>query len=155
MKINIKSILKILLILLFWFLGGLIFRYQAEYYNLLSIPKWALSPKLISLSWLIIYIFISISIYKISEKINIIKTNDYIYVLLTNYLANQLFPFVFFNLKSPFLGFIMTAIVYISSIFLFIETKKIDKKSSYFLIPYIIYNTYALLLSISVYIMNF
>ena len=35
------------------------------------------------------------------------------------------------------------------------ETKKLNKKSSYFLIPYLIYNTYALILMTSVYLLNF
>ena len=65
------------------------------------------------------------------------------------------FPLFFFTLKSPFLGFIDTLIVFISSIYLYLETKNINKKASYYLIPYILYNTYALILSLTVYFMNF
>ena len=138
-----------------WFLGGFIFRYDEVFYSLLNIPNFALSPDYISISWFILYILISISIFLVIKSINIFRNYDYLYVLITNYLANQLFPFMFFSLKSPFFGFIMTAITFISSIFLYIETKRINLKASYFLIPYIVYNIYALILSISVYIMNF
>jgi translocator protein len=91
----------------------------------------------------------------IVKQYNILKKYDYIYILLTNYFANQLFMYFFFYLMSPFLGFIITVIIFLTSIFLFIETKKINKKASYYIIPYIIYNTYALILITSIYFMNF
>lgn len=155
MKKYIKDILLFLLILLFWLLSGFIFKFNKEYYDLLTLPSFTLSGKYISIIWFIIYILISISIFIIIKKHNLFKQKDYYYILVTNYLANQLFTYVFFYLMSPFLGFIITVIVFISSIFLFIETKKLNKKSSYFLIPYLIYNTYALILMTSVYLLNF
>lgn len=155
MKKYIKDILLFLLILLFWLLSGFIFKFNKEYYDLLTLPSFTLNGKYISIIWFIIYILISISIFIIIKKYNLFKQKDYYYILVTNYLANQLFTYVFFYLMSPFLGFIITVIVFISSIFLFIETKKLNKKSSYFLIPYLIYNTYALILMTSVYLLNF
>lgn len=155
MKKYIKDILLFLLILLFWLLSGFIFKFNKEYYDLLTLPSFTLDGKYISIIWFIIYILISISIFIIIKKYNLFKQKDYYYILVTNYLANQLFTYVFFYLMSPFLGFIITVIVFISSIFLFIETKKLNKKSSYFLIPYLIYNTYALILMSSVYLLNF
>lgn len=155
MKKYIKNILLFLLILLFWLLSGFIFKFNKEYYDLLTLPSFTLSGKYISIIWFIIYILITISIFIIIKKYNLFKQKDYYYILVTNYLANQLFTYVFFYLMSPFLGFIITVIVFISSIFLFIETKKLNKKSSYFLIPYLIYNTYALILMTSVYLLNF
>lgn len=155
MKKYIKDILLFLLILLFWLLSGFIFKFNKEYYDLLTLPSFTLDGKYISIIWFIIYILISISIFIIIKKYNLFKQKDYYYILVTNYLANQLFTYVFFYLMSPFLGFIITVIVFISSIFLFIETKKLNKKSSYFLVPYLIYNTYALILMTSVYLLNF
>ncbi len=155
MKKYIKDILLFLLILLFWLLSGFIFKFNKEYYDLLTLPSFTLDGKYISIIWFIIYILISISIFIIIKKYNLFKQKDYYYILVTNYLANQLFTYVFFYLMSPFLGFIITVIVFISSIFLFIEAKKLNKKSSYFLIPYLIYNTYALILMTSVYLLNF
>ncbi len=150
-----KKVLRFLIILFPWLLEGLIFRVDLEYYNLLKIPSFALPNKLISIIWIILYILISISIYKISTTKNILKEKDYFYVLITNYLANQLFIYGFFYLKSPFFGFIISTITLVSSIFLFIETKKLNNKASYYLIPYMIYNTYAFILSLAIYIMNF
>ena len=155
MKKNLLNILTFILILFCWLLSGFIFKFNETYYSLLKLPSFTLDGKYISIIWFIIYILISISITIIIKKHNIFKEKDYFYILLTNYLSNQLFTFVFFYLMSPFLGFIITIIVFISSIFLYMETKKLNKKSAYFLIPYLIYNTYAVLLMTSVYFLNF
>ena len=150
-----KKILRFIIILIPWLLEGLLFKVDLEYYNTLNLPSFTLPNKIISILWLFIYILISISIYKISNIKNIFKEKDYFYVLITNYLANQLFIYGFFYLKSPFFGFILTTITLVSSIFLFLESKKLNTKASFYLIPYIIYNVYAFILSLTIYIMNF
>ena len=142
-------------ILFLWLLSGLLFKVNNDYYSLLKLPFFTLNGKIISIVWFIIYILITISIFKIIKKINIFKNKDYLYILITNYLSNQLFMYFFFYLMSPFLGFIITIIISLSTIFLYLETKKISKKSSYYLIPYIIYTTYALVLMSTIYFINF
>lgn len=150
-----KKVLIFLSCFLPWLISGIIFKYDPSYYEMLNIPSFALPPKFISITWVIIYILIAISIYKVRREKSILKESDYLYVLITNYLANQLFLYGFFNLKSPFFGFILTTITFISSIFLFLETRRLNKNASYFLIPYILYSIYAFILSLTVYIMNF
>ena len=142
-------------ILFLWLLSGLLFKVNNDYYSLLKLPFFTLNGKIISIVWFIIYILITISIFKIIKKINIFKNKDYLYILITNYLSNQLFMYFFFYLMSPFLGFIITIIISLSTIFLYLETKKISKKFSYYLIPYIIYSTYALILISTIYFINF
>ena len=155
MKTYLKQILLFIIILFFWLLSGLIFKYDAIFYSMLKLPGFALSGKWISIIWFLIYILNTISIVIIYNKVKILQNKDYLYILLTNYFANQLFMYFFFYLMSPFLGFAITTIVMLSTIFLFIETKKISKTSSYFLIPYIIYSIYAFILMATVYFMNF
>lgn len=155
MKTYLKQILLFIIILFFWLLSGLIFKYDPEFYSLLKLPSFTLSGKWISIIWFIIYILNTISIVILVNKVKLLENRDYLYILLTNYFANQLFMYFFFYLMSPFLGFAITTIVMLSSIFLFIETKKISKTSSYFLIPYIIYSIYAFILIATIYFMNF
>ena len=155
MKTYLKQILLFIIILFFWLLSGLIFKYDAIFYSMLKLPGFALSGKWISIIWFLIYILNTISVVIIYNKVKILQNKDYLYILLTNYFANQLFMYFFFYLMSPFLGFAITTIVMLSAIFLFIETKKISKTSSYFLIPYIIYSIYAFILMATVYFMNF
>ncbi len=154
-KKYIKDIILFIIILFLWLLSGLLFKYNKEFYDTLNLPFFALDGKIISIIWFIIYILITISIVLVIKKENILKNNDYLYILLTNYLSNQLFMYFFFYLMSPFLGFAITTVTFLSSIFLFIETRKINKKSSYFLIPYLIYGLYAFILMATTYFMNF
>lgn len=152
---EMKKVLKFILFLLPWLISGLLFKVDFKYYDMLNLPSFVLPSKLIGIIWIIIYLLITISLYKISKTEKIVGNNDLFYVLITNYLANQLFLYGLFNLKSPFLGFILTTITMVSSIFLFLEIKKLNKNASYYLIPYIVYSIYALILSLSIYIMNF
>lgn len=150
-----KKIITFFTIYCCWMIGGLLFHYNDKYYKLLNLPNFIFKPTIISFIWIILYACISISLYKIIKECNILKNKDYFYTLITNYLSNELFCFSFFYLMSPFLGFIITLIVFVSSIFLFIETKRIKKEASYYLLPYIVFNFYSLLMSFFVFIFNF
>ena len=154
-KNYLKNILLFLLILSLWLISGFLFKVDNTFYNSLNLPSFAINGKLIAIIWFIIYILNTVSIILVSKRTNILKNNDYLYILIINYLSNQLFMYFFFYLMSPFLGFAITSIIFISTIFLFLETKKISKKSSYFLIPYLIYGLYALILMTTTYFMNF
>ncbi len=153
MKI-LKNILLFILIYFIWSLGGIIFKIDNEYYKYLNLPYFVLPNKIIGLVWACLYLLISISIFIIIKNKKFFENKDYMYVLITNYLANQLFIYVFFTLKSPFLGFALTTITFISSIFLFLETRLLNKKAAYLLIPYVVFNIYATILSASIYFLN-
>lgn len=137
-----------------WSLSGLIFKIDNAFFNALNLPVFVLPNKLIGIIWATLYLLITISIFMIIKKKRFYVNSDYFYVLLTNYLANQLFLYGFFTLKSPFLGFTLTTITFISSIFLLLETKLLDKKASYFLVPYVLFNIYAMILSTTIYFIN-
>lgn len=150
-----KKILLFILIYFCFIFSGLIFNFNSEYYYLLNLPKGLISPFAISYIWIINYALISFSILNVVKEINILKNKDYSYILITNYLACSLFPFAFFYLMSPFFGFVLTSIAFVSSIFLFIETRKVRKNISYYLVPHIILSLYFLIQSIAIFIMNF
>lgn len=150
-----KKIFYFIFILLLWLLGSLLFKYDPVYYELLITPSYVINPTLNSIIWIILYFTITSSIIMVKNKRNIIGNNDYFFILIINYLANMIFPLMFYNLKSPFLGFIMNTIVLISTFYLLLESKKIEKRSFYVLIPYFIYTIYLFIISLSIWIMNF
>ena len=145
-----KRILRFLLILLPWFIGGILFRSDSIYYKNLNKPFFAPPGFLFGIIWPILYILIAISIYKIYDN----NTRDYNKSLIINYFSNQIFSFLFFTIKSPFLAIIDTIIVLISSLFLYCETKELNENSSKYLIPYIIWNAFASILIISIFFLN-
>ena len=147
-------IIRFLIYLLPWFLSSIIFKIDTIFYKSLNKPFFAPPPILFGIIWPILYILIAISIYNIYNKYNYKNTKDYNKALLINYFSNQIFSFLFFTIKSPFLALVDTIIVFITSLFLYYETKKLDKKSSKYLIPYIIWNIFASLLITSVFFLN-
>ena len=145
-----KKIFKFLLFLLPWFLSSLFMR-NVNFYKSLNLPFFAPPPILFAIVWPILYLLIAISIYKISK---IGFSEKYKYFLIANYIFNQSFTFLFFNLKSIILGTLSSILSLITSIFLFLETKKSNKKTSYLLIPYLIWLIFASILSISILFLN-
>ena len=147
---NFKKIGSFLIYLLPWFISAILFKADTNFYKTLSKPIFAPPPWLFGLIWPILYLLIAYSISKIWN----IKTENYKRYLLINYISNQLFSFFFFTIKNNFLSFIDTIIVLLSSILLYWETKNIEKKYSKTLIPYIIWNIFALILIFSILVMN-
>lgn len=149
-----KKFITFIFILLPWFLSSLI-PIDKTYYKTLNLPWFALPPIIFGISWTIIYILIAISIYKIVNNSN--KKDipiSYKYTLLINYIANQSFQPLFFFFKNNFLGFISSIITFITSLFLYKETKDINENSANFLILYILFTLYATILSLSIYLLN-
>lgn len=145
-----KKFFSYLLFLLPWFISSILFRVDKNYYLSLRLPFFAPSPIIFAIIWPILYILIAYSIYKTYKD----RNNIYTISLIFNYIFNQLYTFFFFVLRNNFLGLIDSIIVLVTSIVLFIEIKKIDKNKSYFLIPYIFWNIFAFILSISIIILN-
>ena len=147
---NLKKIGRFILYLLPWFISALLFRSDSTYYNSLNQPFFAPPPWLFGIIWPILYLLITYSIFNIYKDSN----SDYKKTLLINYLSNQLFSFFFFTIKNNLLSLIDTIIVLISSIYLYTKTNKINSKYSKYLIPYIIWNIFALLLIFTFFVMN-
>ena len=149
-----KKIFKFILILIPWFIGGIVFRSDTIFYKSLNKPVSAPPSILFPIVWTILYILIAISIYLILKDNKLKDNPSYTKALLINYVSNQIFSFLFFTLKSPFLALIDTFIVLISSLFLYYESKELNKVSAKLLIPYIIWNIFATILIIFIFFMN-
>lgn len=145
-----KSFFKYLLFLLPWFISSLIFRMDTNYYVNLDKPWFAPPGIIFGIVWPILYILIAYSIYKTWDK----RDKNYNIYLIINYLSNQLFTLFFFVLKNNFLALVDVIIVLISSIYLYFMTKVLNKNYSKYLVPYIIWNIYALILIFSIFIIN-
>ena len=149
-----KKFVKFLAIALPWFIGGLLFRSDTLFYKGLNKPAFAPPSIVFPIVWTILYILIAISIYLIYKDNSYKDTPNYNKTLLINYFSNQIFSFLFFTIKSPFLALIDTIIVLISSLFLYYESKELNKTSAKLLIPYILWNMFATILIIFIFFMN-
>ena len=149
-----KKFLKFVIILAPWFISAILFKTDKTFYKNINKPSFAPSPILFPIVWTILYILLAISIYLIFKDNKISDTKEYNKVLIINYVANQAFQFLFFTIKSPFLALIDTIIVFISSLYLYYESKKFNKTSAKLIIPYIIWNGFASILITSIFFMN-
>ena len=145
-----KKFLVYLLFLLPWFISNLIFKVDTAYYQSLNKPWFAPPPIVFGIVWPILYALIAYSIYKTWSNSN----SNYKIYLVINYIANQLYTFVFFVLKNNFLSLVDTIIILISSLYLYVETKNLNKGKEKYLIPYIIWNIFALILVFTIFIIN-
>lgn len=149
-----KAFFKFIIILLPWFLSSFI-PIDKTYYNSLTLPFFTPPPIAYGIIWSIIYIGISISIYQIlNAKKRKDIPNSYKYTLFINYLANQSFQPIFFLLKNTFLSFISCIATFLTSLFLYKETKDQKESSAKFLIIYILFSLFASILSLAIYLLN-
>lgn len=148
----IKKILRFIIILIPWFLSILICN-DYSYFNSINTPFFTIPKPLFGIVWTILYILIAISIYKVSIS-NYYNLKEYKKNLFYNYIFNQFFTIIFFCFKNNFLAFVDVLLTLITSLFLYYETKEIDKKASKFLLPYVFFLIYAFILSITIYFIN-
>ncbi|MBP3461755.1 MAG: tryptophan-rich sensory protein [Bacilli bacterium] len=147
-----KKILKFILLLAPWFLTSIVFN-DYSYFDSINLPFFTIPKFLFSIIWPILYILITISVFKVSNS-NYFNLKEYKKDLIYNYIFNQLYTIIFFYLKNNFLAFIDVLLTLLTALFLYYETKEINKKASIYLIFYIIFLIYALILSISIYFIN-
>ena len=119
----VKKITFILILIMLWNLTLLFFPIDIGFLSTLKL----IVPynKYYLILWLINTILISYSFYKIMMEYEI--NNNYLFVIILNYLFTQIFGLFFFYFNSLILGIISLVIVCTTSIFCFIFIKKIYK----------------------------
>ena len=149
-----KRFLLYIILVVPWFLSTLLFKNCLSYFNTLNLPWFALPKPLYGIFWTILYLLISLVIYKIYIEYKFKDIKNFNIILFINYIFNQLYLGVFFCLKNPLLGLIDCILILITSLLLYVETKSLNEKFAKILIPYWVFNIYASILSLFIYFMN-
>ncbi len=147
-----KKIVLFIGLLLPWFIGGL-FAMDTSFYAEINLPNFAPAPVIFTVVWPILYVLIACSSYLIFTEYGT-KEKEYSHILFVNYLFNQLYPLLFFKFHSLFFSFVDTVALFLSTLFLYYESKSLNKTSSKLLLPYLFWNMFAMILSITIYFMN-
>ena len=149
-----KQIIIFILCLFIWFLSSF-FKLDYSYYSTLNLPVFAPPKAFFPIAWTINYILLAFSMSSIfsSYKFKDIPMS-YKLSLIINYIFNQSFVLVFFGLKSNFLGFVSCIGTFISSLFLYQESLQLKEKSTLVLRLYVLFNFFATILSLSIYLLN-
>tara|TARA_B100000767_G_scaffold63128_1_gene59225 strand:+ start:52 stop:513 length:462 start_codon:yes stop_codon:yes gene_type:complete len=109
-------------------------------------PSWVFAPV-----WSTLYLFMAIAIWKVwinSFDVKILK----IYFL--HLLFNSIWSIIFFGFHLIGLALVNLIIILVFIIYLTREYFKRDKISFYLMIPYLSWSSYALILNISIFLLN-
>lgn len=120
-----------------------------------SPPNWIFGPV-----WILLYILMGISIYliwsfyiKISNGQNK-KFKIAFWLFWIHLFFNSIWSIIFFGFENPALAFVDIIIIWLMIIALMIKFWKINKISTYLLIPYFLWVSFASLLNYFIWYLN-
>ena len=125
------------------------------WYKEINKPSFLPPNYLFPIVWTILFILMGISLYLIWKEYPSNKLASIAIIFFAIQLAlNILWSFLFFYLRNPLLGSIEIVILWIFILLTIIKFYNINKVAAYLLIPYILWVSFATLLSISIYFLN-
>ena len=152
---KLKKIILFVCVLLIFLVPGFIFGKNTNYYKELNKPIFSPPGIVFSIVWTGLY---TIQAYFITKMLFDYKDNhDFkklIFLLIINSIANIIYMPIFFKLKSLFGGFIITLIIMVTQVLIVYKSKLMNIKEWYLQIPYLLWSIFALVLSISIYLLN-
>ena len=113
-------------------------------------PNWIFGPM-----WVFLYFLMGISIYLVWQNIKENKKVKNAMILFWIHLFfNSIWSIIFFGLKNPELAFLNIIIIWLFIIVLIFKFWKINKLSSYLLIPYLFWVSFASILNYYIWYLN-
>lgn len=115
----------------------------------LNPPSWVFAPV-----WTTLFVMmgIAVSIIWLSEKNE--ARNKALKIFFVQLVLNTLWSIIFFGLKNPALAFVEIIFLWVAILYTIILFRKIDRKASCLLIPYILWVSFASVLTLSVAMLN-
>jgi len=151
-KVLILSFLVTFSVGLLGFLGG-----KDYFYDYLKLNKPIFSPPslIFLIVWTILYILMSIAAYRVYlRKYSGVKIWRAIKLYLVQLFLNFLWPVVFFRLRLYAISFLEILLLLFFLLLTTFEFLKKDKVSSFLMIPYIAWVSYAGVLNYVIWMMN-
>ena len=135
--------------------AGLLTRQGTEIYNLTAI-KPPLSPPgwLFPVVWTILYALMGISAARIWLGENTCDKKRSINLFIAQLAVNFFWPLFFFNLQAYGFSLIWLILLWVLVFLLILNNRKTDMLSSWLLIPYQLWLSFALYLNVGVYLLN-
>jgi len=135
------------------FIGGMVtISFKEPWYSQLvkpnlNPPDWIFAPV-----WTTLYLMMTLAIWFFWHSKN--KDINTIYIYFIHIVFNTTWSIVFFALHQIFLALIVLLILICLIIILILRFKRVNIVSSYLMIPYLLWTTFALFLNFNLLILN-
>ncbi len=133
--------------------GSIIGFLTSSYIDYDSLTKPFLSPPswLFPVMWSIIYVLLGISYFLFRKNT---YDEDTVLIYYIQLIVNYLWSIIFFVFKFRLLAIFWILLLDVLVIMLMININKYNKKSTYLLVPYIIWNIFATYLTVGIFLLN-
>jgi len=157
--VKIKNILKlvisIVLCQLVGFLGSLFTTpaiptwYKTLNKPFFTPPNWIFSPV-----WISLFILMGISLFMVWRKQDHPRFKTALIFFFVQLILNVLWSAAFFGLRSPFLGFVDIVLLWVAILLTIQHCLRISRVAGLLLLPYIIWVSFAVALTFSLWILH-
>ncbi|MCI6932777.1 MAG: hypothetical protein MR765_06640 [Tenericutes bacterium] len=147
----LRKIIFFLILILFWNITLILFPVNYAYITTLQ-GIININYKYFIIMYFLLTLINNYVFYKLFTGFDL--NNNYNFVYILNYIFTQVFGLFFFKFNCLILSVICLGIVFVSSIFVYLESKKIDRTNSYLIIPSILFNMFNLIGLMIVMILN-
>ena len=113
----------------------------------LNPPDWVFAPV-----WTTLYFLMTVAIWLFWHSKN--KNIDTVYIYFIHLVFNTTWSIVFFVFHNIFLALINLIILLVLIIIIMVRFKRVNLTSYYLMIPYLLWCCYALILNMSLFILN-
>ena len=110
-------------------------------------PDWVFGPV-----WTILYLMMTIAIWSYWHSKN--KNMNTVYIYFIHLVFNSAWSIVFFVYHNIFLALIVLLILISLILVLIVRFRRVKKMSSYLMVPYLLWTIFALILNVSILILN-
>jgi tryptophan-rich sensory protein len=110
-------------------------------------PDWVFGPV-----WTILYLMMTIAIWLYWHSKN--KNMNTVYIYFIHLVFNSAWSIVFFVYYNIFLALIVLLILISLILVLIVRFRRVKKMSSYLMVPYLLWTIFALILNVSILILN-
>ncbi|MDD4126067.1 MAG: tryptophan-rich sensory protein [Methanomicrobium sp.] len=120
------------------------------------VKPWFMPPSIaFPIAWTILYILMGVSLYLLWTED---RTEAHVKIALGFFaiqlILNVAWSFFFFGLNNPLYGLIVIVFLWIFILETIIASYRINKKAGYFLIPYIVWVSFAAIINAAVLMLN-
>lgn len=150
-----KKIIFFLIVLAVFLITGFLFSKNTEFYEQINKPVFAPKGIVFSIVWPGLYVIQSYYITYIYFNYKDNKEGKkLLFLLLINAVLNILYTPMFFIFENLFGSFVICLLVLVTNGLIIYKSKMLFIKEWYLEIPYFLWSLFALILSISIYLMN-